>query len=557
MSLLSLVLGISLKLKMIFNKIVYIFLGLVLAVTLFLAPSLSAGASSGSKSDISFPTPLSDYVQLESDRAEELGVDSKDLSIVEVLKLRAAVDPINWIAALLFFGAIMHTFAAGPFMKLAHKAELKHAELVKQDKHKYLHGKDPVSFKATLFHFLGEIEAIFGIWVLPLILFITFVHGWDQTTNYIDSRNYVEPMFVVIIMAIASSRPVVAFAETSLSSIAKFGHRTPAAWWLSILIVAPLLGSFITEPAAMTIAALLLGHQFYRYNPSTNFKYATLGLLFVNISVGGTLTHFAAPPVLMVASKWEWNMSFMFTNFGWRAIIGILIATVVYFFVFRKHFAELKEKADLESARTVHEKEESVPTWIISVHLIFLAWTVFTLHHPPLFIGGFLVFIAFTIATDHHQEEISLKGPLLVGFFLAGLVTHGGLQGWWIAPVLSMLGELPLFVGSTVLTAFNDNAAITFLASQVPTFDHHLATDVSAAKVLQYAVVAGAVTGGGLTVIANAPNPAGQSILSKYFEGGVSPLKLLLGALFPTFVMFVVFMTLPLWELAVRVLKIF
>jgi hypothetical protein len=49
-------------------------------------------------------------------------------------------------------------------------------------------------------------------------------------------------------------------------------------------------------------------------------------------------------------------------------------------------------------------------------------------------------------------------------------------------------------------------------------------------------VVAGAVTGGGLTVIANAPNPAGQSLLSRYFDGGVSPLALAAGALAPTLV---------------------
>lgn len=523
----------------------YILTIVILALGLFSSSSLSAGGGGGAKSDLSFPTPLEDYTEMEAKRAAELGVDREELGIIEILKVRAAADPLNWIATLLFFGAIAHTFAAGSFIKIAHRAEHEHEEFLMQNQRKYIQNKDPVSFKATLFHFLGEIEAIFGIWVVPLLGLITIQYGWDYTTHYIDTRNYVEPMFVVIIMAIASSRPVVAFAESALSSVAKIGKRTPAAWWLSILVIAPLLGSFITEPAAMTIAALLLGHQFYRYNPTPTFKYATLGLLFVNISVGGTLTHFAAPPVLMVATKWEWNMPFMFTHFGWRAIIGILVATAVYFFVFRKNFAKLKEKADLIAAEATQEKEEPAPAWIISVHLMFLAWTVFTLHHPALFIGGFLVFIAFTFATDHHQYAISLKGPLLVGFFLAGLVTHGGLQGWWIAPVLSMLGEIPLFIGSTLLTAFNDNAAITFLASQVPAFDHKLAADAEYAKALQYAVVAGAVTGGGLTVIANAPNPAGQSILSKYFEGGVSPLKLLLGALFPTSIMIVVFMLLP------------
>ncbi len=60
---------------------------------------------------------------------------------------------------------------------------------------------------------------------------------------------------------------------------------------------------------------------------------------------------------------------------------------------------------------------------------------------------------------------------------------------------------------------------------------------------LKYALVAGAVAGGGLTVIANAPNPAGVGILqdAKVFEKeGISPLGLLLGALPPT-VMAIVF----------------
>ena len=121
-----------------------------------------------------------------------------------------------------------------------------------------------------------------------------------------------------------------------------------------------------------------------------------------------------------------------------------------------------------------------------------------------------------------------------MGFFLAGLVVHGGLQAWWIEPVLGRLGEKSLFAGATILTAFNDNALITYLATLVPGLTENL----------KFAVVAGAVTGGGLTVIANAPNPAGQSILSRYFPGGVSPLGLFLGALIPTLIVAFSFMVL-------------
>jgi hypothetical protein len=152
-------------------------------------------------------------------------------------------------------------------------------------------------------------------------------------------------------------------------------------------------------------------------------------------------------------------------------------------------------------------------------------------HYPALFVGGFLIFMGFVRATAAYQSSIELKAPLLVGFFLAGLVIHGGLQGWWIAPVLASFTEHPLFFGATVLTAFNDNALITYLATLVPNLGPHL----------KVAVVEGAVAGGGLTVIANAPNPAGQAILARFFGGAISPLGLLAGALLPTIVVALAF----------------
>jgi len=537
---------------------------LLIAISVFTTSQLFASGGEGSGDSpagslhgdvIVFPIPETAYAEMEAHYAEELG---HELGLIDQLKIRAAADPFNIVATVIFFLAVVHTFLATTFNKMAHKYEVEHRAKFSSHDKIYVEGRDPVSFKATLFHFLGEVEAIFGIWLIPLFLSLAFIEhdGLSVAAFYVDTRNYTEPIFVVIIMAIASSRPVIQVAESAMRAVASLGKESPAAWWLSILIVAPLLGSFITEPAAMTIAALLLGHQFYLLDPTPNFKYATLGLLFVNISVGGTLTHFAAPPVLMVAETWHWNLPYMFTHFGWRAVLGVITATAVYFFVFRKNFASLKERAaELAAGKTMEPKPEPAPMWIILVHLAFVGWTVLTLHHPPFFIAGFLFFIAFTMATHHHQYDIQLKSPLLVGFFLAGLVTHGGLQGWWISPVLSSLTEVPLFIGATILTAFNDNAAITFLASQVPAFspDELMAGQwiskagnaLSNAQGLEYAVVAGAVTGGGLTVIANAPNPAGQSILNKYFKEGISPFKLLLGALFPTLVMAVMFMLLP------------
>jgi hypothetical protein len=299
------------------------------------------------------------------------------------------------------------------------------------------------------------------------------------------------------------------------------------AWWLTILTVGPLLGSLITEPAAMAISASLLAVQFYALQPRSVLAYATLGLLFVNVSIGGTLTHFAAPPVLMVAGPWQWDTAYMFRHFGLEAMLAVVLGNVAFGLLFRRDFAALKEvHARFPSAVAPTAVAGSVPPWITFVHLLFMAFAVLNAHNPATLVGSFMFFLAFYEVTEDYQGPLQLRSPLLVGFFLAGLVIHGGLQQWWIGPVLGSLQHLPLFFGALTLTAFNDNAAITYLATLVPNLPE-------AAK---QAVVAGAVTGGGLTVIANAPNPAGQAILSRFFPEGISPLGLLLGALGPTLI---------------------
>jgi len=472
--------------------------------------------------DLVFPTPLESYG------------DDGVASIADKLVGRAKMAPFNIIATLIFLAAIVHTFMAPVFVRLAHRYEEEHRARVRD---RAIHDGDstrePVSFRATMFHFLGEVEAIFGIWLLPLFAAILFYYDWNHVAHLVQNVHYIEPIFVVVIMALASTKPVIRFSETITQWAAGLVGGSVAAWWFVILTLLPLLGSFITEPAAMTIAALLLSGRVYSLEPSNRLKYATLGALFVAVSVGGTLTHFAAPPVLMVAARWELTTPAMMMHVGWKAVVAIMVTNGLLYLCFRKELAALQVKAVRLASRQSGMLKEPIPGWIILVHLLFLAWTVFTLHVTPLVVGGFLFFLAFSKATEHHQYQLSLRGPVLVGFFLAGLVTHGAFQGWWIQPVLSGLGQTPLFLGSTLLTAFNDNAAITYLASLVPAFDASSGSDPRALA-MQYAVLTGAVTGGGLTVIANAPNPAGQSVLNKHFEGGIHPLGLLAGAIIPT-----------------------
>ncbi|HEY5228419.1 MAG TPA: putative Na+/H+ antiporter [Opitutaceae bacterium] len=459
--------------------------------------------------------------------------------LIQTLVDRVHAEPFNLVATVIFLLAIIHTFLTPKIRHWAHVVEARHRDGPRGDRPTPLDDEGnelpEVSFAGQILHFLSEVEAVFGIWAVILMAAITIDKGWGTAVDYIGHKvNFTEPMFVMVIMALASARPMMRLAERSLFLFAAVGGATIGAWWLSILIIGPLFGSFITEPGAMTISALLLARQFYHYKPSLRLCYATIGLLFVNVSVGGTLTHFAAPPMVMAAGPWHWDMMYMFTHFGWKAFAGIVVSSLLYYFLFRKEFAEMN-RAYLSMARAQTQGGGSyIPPWIMAAQIVFLVYTVVVAHFPALFIGGFLFFMAFAQATAHFQKKLDLRPPLLVGFFLAGLVVHGGLQSWWLEPVLKSLGRVALFTWATILTGFNDNAAITYLATLVPGFT----------EPFKYAVVAGAVTGGGLTVIANAPNPAGQAILQKYFPDGVSPVKLFLWAVIPTLVMSAAFMLL-------------
>ena len=427
-------------------------------------------------------------------------------------------DPFRGVTFLIFMGAILHTFLAGKF-----SAKSKRMVAVL--------GRETCA--SRIYRCLGEVEAIFGIWLIPLIVCFIGFKGWSSTVEYFSTRHYQEPIFVFAIMTIAATKPILYLAENCIRKVVRcLGKERPSTWWLCILILAPLLGSVITEPAAMTIAAMLLADKVFAHKPGNIFSYATIGLLFVNISVGGVLTNFAAPPVLMVVAKWNWSTPYVFSHFGIKAIIGIILASLTYFIFFSKQLGQLNKIA--QTNIVVSENKDRMPLWVIAIHVSFLVWVVLNSHHTVFVVWGFLAFLCVSQILKEYQSHIALKESLLVGCFLAGLVTHGGLQEWWIEAVLSRLSDITLFLGSVVLTAFNDNASLTYLASLVPEFMDNFR--------LQSAVVGGAIVGGGLTVIANAPNPAGQALLSKYFPNGiVKPLPLFFGALFPTVLLVIIF----------------
>ncbi len=341
-----------------------------------------------------------------------------------------------------------------------------------------------------------------------------------DATAYVDSRNYTEPMFVFAIMVIAGTRPILWAATHLVDGLARLlPWRNGLEFCFSVLALVPLLGSFITEPAAMTLAAMMLARRVYAVNVSNKVKYALLGTLFVNVSIGGVLTPFAAPPVLMVAGKWNWDIAFMMANFGWKAAIAVVVNAALVVFVFRKELGRLPSPEQGASAPM------SIP--LVVVHLLFLLGLVVFAHHPAVFMGIFLLFLGVATAYRQYQDRLILREGLLVAFFLAGLVVLGGKQQWWLEPLLMNMSSDAVFFGAAALTALTDNAALTYLGSLVEGLSDEF----------KYMLVAGAVSGGGLTVIANAPNPAGMSIVRRYFnDQSVHPGGLLLAALPPTLV---------------------
>jgi Na+/H+ antiporter NhaD/arsenite permease-like protein len=412
---------------------------------------------------------------------------------------------VDLFSLILFILAILHTFLVSRFQSLAGR---------------FAEG----SVGENVFHLLGEVEVVFGIWSVILLGLLALTEGSEASFRYLETRNFNEPIFVFVILVICSTKPVLELAETLVQMIARLiPVRRTIGYFFTVLTVGPILGSLITEPAAMTLVALLLYERFFRKSTSLKLKYATLGVVFVNVSIGGTLTPFAAPPILMVAEKWNWGFQEMVMMFGWKGVVACVLSALMVVVRFRHELIEIDTGTG--TGTKSDERFGETPIWVRLVHLVALAGVVFGSHHPVVVVGLFLFFLGFIQVTSEYQSPLRLREGLLVAFFLAGLVVIGGKQTWWLEPLLTRYEALPLYLGAIGLTAITDNAALTYLGSLVP----------SLSESSRYSLVAGAVVGGGLTVIANAPNPVGYSILQPAFgKEGISSLGLFTSALIPT-----------------------
>ncbi|WP_269498892.1 putative Na+/H+ antiporter [Castellaniella sp. S9] len=411
---------------------------------------------------------------------------------------------IEVVATALFALAVIHTFSVPVFARMANRG----------------------GTHAGLWHMLSEVEAVFGVWACALFVWMSMTVSVQDAVEYLDTRNFTEPAFVFVIMVVAASRPIIELVKICVHGLAgMLPVRRELAQFFVIMFLVPLAGSLVTEPAAMTLAALLLRDAYFRRPGQDGFKYLAIGVLFVNISIGGVLTAYAAPPVLMVAHTFGWDSAFMATHFGWRAVLAVLINSLALTWICRPFLLDGSIGGRPEG--TPEQTRPPVPAVVMAVHVLFMLAIVLSAHHIKIFLGLLVLFIGFAHAYKRHQSPLLIREGFMVGFFLAGLVVLGGLQQWWLQDLLAGLSPFVLYVGAMVLTAITDNAALTYLGSLVE----------GTGDLWRYMLVAGAVTGGGLTVIANAPNPAGFSILKGCFsDGSISPLRLLGAASIPTLV---------------------
>ena len=452
-------------------------------------------------------------------------------SLAAELTARVRIEPFNALATGIFLVAILHTFMAPRFARLAHR--------VQQGRDERARARSP-SLRAEALHFLGEVEVVFGLWAVVLLAAIAAYTGWETAKHYLnDTVNYTEPLFVVVIMALASTRPVVGFAERALrprgrrrrrhagrvvgddpdhrSAARLVHHRTGGDDDLRAAARAPVLRSATQSHAPQVRDARAAVRQRLDRRHADAFRRAAGADGGAPVGVGHAV-HAATLRLARGRSRSSCRR--------WS-----------YFVVFRRELQALaarpagRRRGAARRGRGRARRCCRFRRGSTAVHVAFMAWTVVNAHYPALFVGGFLFFLGFARATAPTRARRAARRRCSSASSSPAWSSMAGCRAGGLRRCSASLSELPLFVGATVLTAFNDNALITYLATLVPEPRHEL----------KLAVVQGAVTGGGLTVIANAPNPAGQALLGAFLRRRDLSARAARRGLVPTLIAVVIF----------------
>lgn len=365
--------------------------------------------------------------------------------------------------------------------------------------------------------FITHPESAMVMWATVLLGVQWWGSGSTGVIKYVSRLHLIEPIYVATILIVCSTPSLIRSIRWTIFSVAhRLPVNTPMTFFVLAIVLGSLSGSIITEPAAMTLMCTIIGDTFLTSTRSDPFKYAVLGLILVSVSIGGALTPFSAPPIVMVATAWGWTLPVILRNFALPVIVSIVASTVIITMIFRR---ELTTPVAIVS-------RPRRPDWIVStIAMTLLVATLIVRHSLPSLLAILLIATGVIMVTSRRVAIAAVESGVWVGLFLVGVIILGGLQTWWVAPIIRSLPPSQLFMASIVVSAVADNAALAYLGTLVP--------DIC--RIKQLAIVGGAVCGGGLTVIANAPNPIAFRLLAPAFgSNGINPVKLALAAVGPT-----------------------
>lgn len=422
-------------------------------------------------------------------------------------------------SAVLFFSAVIHTFLT-PWLTRLYE-ECLHKKMIFPERwRQYL-------WLSELLRIVSRVELVFVLWAIPLFFLFLYTEGYRVTMAYFDSRNYVFSLFIVVMLILLESRPIEYLSQRIFSSAAKIGKQSPICWWWTIMIAAPLSTFFLKESGAMIIAATLLSKHFYQLSPSPKFCYATMGLLFSNISISGLTSSFSSRALLTILPEIKWTSSFIITHFCWKVILAVLISTMIFFLFFRKEFKKFPKT--IPSSTIMQNR---VPYWTIFIHVVLVGCVILS-RAIPLFLGFILVFyLGFQRFTIFYQNPIKTAKVCFVGLFYAGVVIFGELQEWWMLDLMHGMSDFGYMMTSYMFSIFLDNALVNHIVHNLP-----MANDC-----YLYLVLVGSMSAGGLTLVSNMPNIVGYLILRPTFpQSDISLIRLFWSALIPSIVSLSIF----------------
>lgn len=418
-------------------------------------------------------------------------------------------DLFSTLCLVFFVAAISHALLSDRFLIFAHRYE------TSVDK-----SGSGLSFAASFYFFVGNITCIFGLWLIPLLVYLAYHNGIDSAFSLFHESEPNEAVFNFVMVAIAMTRPMRYLFANVLRYFSSLFQNQLMFWWLGSFFLTILLSGLISEIAAMTLQCALLSHFFYNLKPGKSLSYFTLSVLLVCGAFGNTVIPFNLNEMFNFRTDWGWSGWDVFYYFGWKSFLSLAVAACMGAVWFRKEFALLQASFDQEM--------EKVSRHPINYRLIFylVLLVLASLSKQSLYaMFAFLVAVIFLHKRHFMSEEegeLNLRDPLLIAFFTYTLEIYASLQSWWVLPMLEGIEGWSLYFATLFLTGLNENVPIQAASGVLQ----------QTSEMIKFLFYLGLAAGGGITFFANSSNILAKEKLNSFFEyRAISPIRQMFTAL--------------------------